>query len=285
MKIAVLSGKGGTGKTTVSVNLALQNPECILIDADVEEPNSHIFLKPRVEEVAPVMVEYPQVDMEKCTLCGKCGDFCNFNAIIPAKNQVVVFEGSCHSCGGCAIVCPKDAITYSKREIGKIYSGKSEYKNLQMKYGELNVGELSGVAIINEEKKLVENNEYVVIDSPPGTSCATANTIEDVDFALLVSEPTPFGVSDMKMVVEMLRDMEVPFAVVVNKAGLGDNEIYEYCENEDIKILEEIPYNEEIAKLYADGEIFSLHMKEYEERFSKLFQEIKGMADKSEGRL
>ncbi len=283
MKIAVLSGKGGTGKTTVSVNLAVQNPDCVLIDTDVEEPNSHIFLKPNVEEIIPVAVEYPQVDAEKCTLCGKCGDFCNFNAIIPAKNQVIVFKESCHSCGGCKIVCPEDAISYSKRETGKIYSGKSKYNDVQLKYGELNVGELSGVAIIKEEKKLVEGEECVIIDSPPGTSCATANTIEDVDFAVLVSEPTPFGVSDMKMVVEMLRDMGIPFVVVVNKAGLGDNEIYEYCRSENIDILEEIPYDESIAKLYADGEIFSLHIEEYGDRFKKLFNGIKERASVGRG--
>lgn len=284
MKIAVLSGKGGTGKTTISVNLAVQNPECILIDTDVEEPNSHIFLKADIDEATPVMVEYPEVDADKCTLCGKCGDFCNFNAIIPAKNQVLVFKESCHSCGGCAVVCPEGAIKYNKRETGKIYSGKSKYNDLQMKYGELNVGELSGVAIIKNEKKMIENEEYVIIDSPPGTSCATSNTLDNVDFAVLVSEPTPFGVSDMKMVVEMLRDMEIPFVVVVNKAGLGDNEIYEYCKSESIDILEEIPYDKDIAKLYADGEIFSLHMEEYAKKFSRLFENIKNRIQNSTGR-
>jgi MinD superfamily P-loop ATPase len=284
MKIAVLSGKGGTGKTTISVNLAVQNPECILIDTDVEEPNSHIFLKPSIEETTPVMVEYPEVDMDKCILCGKCGDFCNFNAIIPAKNQVLVFKESCHSCGGCAIVCPEGAIKYNNREIGKIYSGESKYNNLQMKYGELNIGELSGVAIIKKEKKMVENEKCVIIDSPPGTSCATSNTLDNTDFAVLVSEPTPFGVSDMKMVVEMLRDMKIPFVVVVNKAGLGNNEIYEYCESESIEILEEIPYDRNIAKLYADGEIFSLHIDEYSKKFSQLFENIKNRIQNSNGR-
>jgi MinD superfamily P-loop ATPase len=216
---------------------------------------------------------YPEVDMDKCNLCGKCGEFCRFNAIIPAKNSVVVFNESCHDCGGCAMVCPTNAITYKQREIGKIYSGKTKY-NIDMKYGEINIGEMSGVRIINEVKEKVENEEIVIIDSPPGTACSTVAAVENVDYAILVSEPTPFGVSDMKMVVEMLREMNIPFGLVINKAKLGDNEIYEYASNENIEILAEIPFDKEIAELYAKGELFSIHLKEYEEIFKNLYNQI-----------
>ncbi|MBZ4683200.1 MAG: hypothetical protein PWP46_917 [Fusobacteriaceae bacterium] len=273
MKIAVLSGKGGTGKTTVSNNLAVNIKNAILIDTDVEEPNSHIFLKPDIKETDYVFMGYPEVDMDKCNLCGKCGEFCRFNAIIPAKNSVVVFNESCHDCGGCAMVCPTNAITYKQREIGKIYSGKTKY-NIDMKYGEINIGEMSGVRIINEVKEKVENEEIVIIDSPPGTACSTVAAVENVDYAILVSEPTPFGVSDMKMVVEMLREMNIPFGLVINKAKLGDNEIYEYASNENIEILAEIPFDKEIAELYAKGELFSIHLKEYEEIFKNLYNQI-----------
>lgn len=273
MKIAVLSGKGGTGKTTVTANLAVNLPGCTAIDTDVEEPNLHIFLKPEIHRKEEVKTEYPWIDADKCTLCGRCGDFCRYNAIIPAKNQVLVFRESCHDCGGCRVVCPADAIEYKKREIGKIFSGSSGF-GVPIKYGELNIGEMSGVKIIGQMKTSVEDEELVIIDSPPGTSCATVAAVEGVDYAIVVSEPTPFGVSDMKMVVEMLRNLEIPFGVVVNKAGLGDREIYEYCEGEGIEILEEIPYSREIAELYARGVLFSEKVEGYSERFSKLYKRI-----------
>ncbi len=273
MKIAVLSGKVGTGKTTVASNLAVNVPGCIAIDTDVEEPNLHIFLKPEIEKKNIVTKEYPVIDIDKCSLCGKCGDFCSYNAIIPARNQVVIFKEICHDCGGCKVVCPTGAISYKKREIGNIYNGISEY-GTSMKYGELNIGEISGVKIINDLKKLIRRENMVIIDSPPGTSCATVAAVEDSDYAVIVSEPTPFGVSDMKMVVEMLREMKIPFGVVVNKSGIGDDEIYEYCNSESIEILLEIPYSEDIARLYAEGAVFSTKFPKYEKIFFNLFQKI-----------
>lgn len=274
MKIVVLSGKGGTGKTTISTNLAINIKNAILIDTDVEEPNSYIFLKPQIEDTIPVTKEYPKVDMNKCILCGKCGEFCRYNAILPAKNKVLIFKEMCHDCGGCELVCPTDAIEYKKREIGNIYSGTSKY-GIKMKYGDLNVGEVSGVKIIEELKELVKDEKIVIIDAPPGTSCSTVAAIEDTDYAIIVSEPTPFGVSDMKMVVEMLRNINIPFGVVINKAGLGDNEIYEYCDEENIEILQEISFDREIAKLYARGSILSHEIESYKEKFETIFKKIK----------
>ncbi|WP_319371640.1 ATP-binding protein [uncultured Ilyobacter sp.] len=274
MKIAILSGKGGTGKTTVASNLSINIPGCIAIDTDVEEPNLHIFLKPEIEKNNIVTKEYPVIDSSKCNLCGKCGNFCRYNAIIPAKDQVVVFKELCHDCGGCKIVCPKEAISYKKRVIGSIYSGISEC-GIPVKYGELNIGEISGVKIIKDLKKSVEREKIVIIDSPPGTSCSTVAAVENSDYAIIVSEPTPFGVSDMKMVVEMLREMKIPFGVVVNKSGIGDNEIYEYCNSESLEILLEIPYSEDVARLYASGTTFSIKFPKYEKIFYNLFQKVK----------
>lgn len=274
MNIAVLSGKGGTGKTTVTSNLAVNVPGCTVIDTDVEEPNLHIFFDFEISQKESIETEYPKINMEKCDLCGKCGDFCRYNAILPAKDRVLVFKEICHNCGGCGIVCPAGAIQYEKREIGKIYSGKSN-SMIKMKYGELNIGEMSGVRIIEQIKKSVEEDPIVFIDAPPGTSCATVAAVEEVDYAIIVSEPTPFGVSDMKMVVEMLRSMNIPFGVVVNKAGLGNNEIYEYCRDEKIDILENIPYSRDIAEFYAHGVIFSQNIESYKKLFTNLFQKIK----------
>ena len=254
MKIAVLSGKGGTGKTTIAVNLSVNKENAVLIDTDVEEPNSHIFLKPSIEETILVKKSYPVVDAEKCTLCGDCGNFCRYNAILPAKNKVIVFEELCHECEGCGLVCPEKAIRYEQREIGKIFVGKSNH-NVDMKYGDLNVGEVSGVKIIEKLKEMTKDEELLIIDSPPGTSCSTVAAIEGVDYALIVSEPTPFGVSDMKMVVEMLRNMNIQFGVLVNKAGLGDNDV-------------------EIANLYAAGDNQSYKIEAYKEKMISVLDKI-----------
>ena len=273
MKIAVLSGKGGTGKTTISSNLAAILDNITLIDCDVEEPNVHLFFDMPNNNKKSVYTEYPHIDMRKCDLCGKCGDFCHFNAILPAKNRVLVFKEACHACGGCAIVCPKDAISYKEREVGVIHEGLSS-QGINIKYGVLNVGEFSGVKIIN---KLLENtpqNEQIIIDSPPGTSCATVAAVESADYAIIVSEPTPFGVSDMKMVVEMLKNLNVPFGLIINKAGLGNNEIYQYANQENINILGEIPFSKDVAKHYATGKLVNEEIKEVRENFDLIINNL-----------
>lgn len=273
MKIAVLSGKGGTGKTTISSNLAAILPNRTLIDCDVEEPNIHLFFDLPNNEKKIVYTEYPHIDMRKCDLCGKCGEFCNFNAILPARNRVLVFKETCHACGGCAIVCPKDAITYKKREIGVIHEGCST-DGVNIKYGVLNVGEFSGVKVIAALLQSIAANEQVIIDSPPGTSCATVAAVESADYAIIVSEPTPFGVSDMKMVVEMLRNLKIPFGLVINKAGLGNDEIYQYASQERINILGEIPFNKEAAKHYATGKLISEGILEIRVQFDSIIKNL-----------
>lgn len=283
MKIAVLSGKGGTGKTTVSNNLAALVPHATIIDCDVEEPNSHIFLTPVIDREENVTVGYPVIDEEKCTHCRACASFCNYHAIIASSKVTMPMKELCHDCGGCALVCKAGAISYEHRPIGRIYEGKASTGN-PMIYGELTTGELSGVKIINRLRNLVEERELVIIDSPPGTSCSTVAAVEDTDFAVLVTEPTPFGVSDMKMVVEMLREMGIPMTVVINKAGLGDEEVYNYCREEKLTIAGEIPFDRTIAEAYADGKLAVYINKETKSLFSRLRDEVLSLAEAEYGR-
>jgi len=273
MKIAVLSGKGGTGKTTVATNLFATSQTGMLIDTDVEEPNSHLFLKPVILERIPVKKEYPVVDAETCTLCGKCGDFCRYNAILPAKRQVLVYPELCHDCGGCQLVCPANAIQYKPRTIGNIYAGKTA-SGRSVAYGDLLVGEVSGVAIIEQLREMSEGQPFVLIDSPPGTACSTVAAVEGVDYAIIVAEPTPFGVSDMKLVVEMLNEMKIPMGVVINKAGLGDREIYDYCASESLKILAEIPFSKAYAEHYAHGGLLSESFPLLREKMEAILAQI-----------
>ena len=272
MKIAVLSGKGGTGKTTVSSSLAFIS-KMLLIDTDIEEPNSYIFLKGNIEDIKSVYTRFPEVNMEKCNLCGECGNFCKFNAIIPAKKRVIVFGEACHDCGGCEIVCKNGAISWEKREIGKIYTGKTHFNSIN-KYGELNIGEMSGVKIIKEIYKNTEEKDFL-IDCPPGTACTTVSAVEVADFAIIVVEPSPFGLSDMKLVVQLLRDMKIPFGVVINKFDEDKNIVKKYCDDEKIEIIGTIPFDRKIAETYSKGEIIAEALPEYRENFETILKRVK----------
>ena len=276
MKIAVLSGKGGTGKTTVSISLAFISGITIL-DMDIEAPNTQLFLKGKQFEENKVKSYYPEVDMSKCNLCGECGKFCRFNAIIPAKNRVIVFEESCHDCGGCEIICKFGAITWRAREIGKIFCGKT-YFNSKMEYGKLNIGEMSGVKIIKQMyRENIEKN--LIIDCPPGTSCTTVAAVEKSDYAIVVTELSPFGLSDMKLVVKLLRDLKVPFGVVINKDDSKENLVESYCQKEGIEILEKIPFDREIAKNYSEGNIIADILPEYRKSFEKILKRVQKYGD------
>ena len=272
MKIAVLSGKGGTGKTTVSSSLAFIS-KMLLIDTDIEEPNSHIFLKGNVEDIKSVYTRFPEVNMEKCNLCGECGEFCKFNAIIPAKKRVIVFGEACHDCGGCEIVCKNGAISWKKREIGKIFTGKTHF-NSTNKYGKLNIGEMSGVKIIKEIYKNTEEKDFL-IDCPPGTACTTVSAVEVADFTIIVVEPSPFGLSDMKLVVQLLRDMKIPFGVVINKFDEDENIVKKYCDDENIEIIGTIPFDRKIAETYSKGEIIAEALPEYRKNFETILKRVK----------
>lgn len=276
MKIAVLSGKGGTGKTTLSVNLYSVLDNVTLIDTDTEEPNSHLFIKPLENTITDILKSYPLVDNDLCIHCKKCGDSCNFNSIIPTNSKVLVFDDLCHDCGFCEMVCPTNAISYTTKSIGKIYSSVKNDKKFH--YGKLTVGEISGVKIIEQLGDLAKDDELVIVDCPPGVSCSTVAALNGSDYAILCAEPTPFGVSDMKMVVELLRDEDIPFGVVVNKSGIGNDEIYKYLYEEGIELLGKIPFTKERAKLYSNGKIIS----EYDTDFKEIITTIvrKAVGDK-----
>jgi len=265
MNIAVLSGKGGTGKTTVSTNLALAS-KSNYIDCDVEEPNGFLFLKPKIDRIQKVMTEYPIVDDDKCTACGDCVEVCQFNALANVKKNIVLFEKLCHSCGACQIACKYDAINYEKREIGKIESGK--FRDIECSRGVLNIGDPMAVPIIKELLKDLsgENN---IIDCPPGTSCNVVNTLNYADSAILVTEPTKFGLHDLKIAVEVVRMFHIPFGIIINKDDEKENIIREYSREENIDIIGSIPYRRDIARVYSNGEILYDNIN-----FKPIFEEL-----------
>jgi MinD superfamily P-loop ATPase len=272
MIISVASGKGGTGKTSVAVNMALSIENVQLLDCDVEEPNAHLFLNPKTNQTKAVTVSIPVVDKTLCDCCGKCADFCQYNALFVGADKVLVFPELCHSCGGCFLVCPKKAISEEKHRIGTLFLGSAG--DLELVYGELEVGEPMAVPVIREVKRRIKKGKNVILDSPPGTSCPVIQTIDGSDFCILVTEPTPFGLHDLRIIVQILESMGVPFGVIVNRAGIGDKRVYEYCEEKTIPILLEIPYQRRIAELYSGGIPFSLEMPEWKTRFQTLFNNI-----------
>jgi MinD superfamily P-loop ATPase len=273
MIISVGSGKGGTGKTTVSTNLALSINDVQFFDFDVEEPNSNLFLKTDILNSENVDVMIPEINKEKCNYCGKCSEFCKYNALAVVKKEVLVFPELCHSCGGCDLVCPEDAVKYKKRSIGKIEHGRKE--KIDFYQGFLNIGEAQAIPVIKALKKKIDENKDVIIDAPPGTACPFVETVEDSDYCILVTEPTPFGLNDLKIAVETVRLLNVPFGVIINRDGVGDNKVELYCQHEKIPILSKIPQSEEIAKLYSDGNPFVKKLTSWEHEFKKVFIEIK----------
>ena len=272
MIITVASGKGGTGKTTVAVNLALSIGSTNLLDCDVEEPNVHTLLHPTKMQTTSVTVPTPSVDQEKCTLCGKCAEFCQFNAIFVGKTKTMIYEEMCHSCGGCKLVCPEDAITEVERSIGRIH--QSNMGQTQLVYGELSIGEPIATTLIHAVKKHVKTDEINILDAPPGTACPVIETMRESDYLVLVTEPTPFGLHDLSMAVDVVRELEIPFGVIINRAGIGDEGVEEFCKENDIPILLEIPFNRQIAELYSRGIPFVQEMPEWRQQFKDLYNHI-----------
>jgi MinD superfamily P-loop ATPase len=277
MIVAVASGKGGTGKTSVAVNMALSVGNDQLLDCDVEEPNAHLLLNSKVHSTEPVYVLVPHISEELCTHCGECAKMCQYNAIFVSPDKNLFFPELCHSCGGCTLACPMQAINEEKRRIGALKFGA--VGDLKLVYGELDIGEIMAVPLIRAVKNQIQDNTNVIIDAPVGTSCPLIETVRESDFCLLVTEPTPFGLHDLKITVEVLRRMSIPFGVVVNRAGIGDNKVYKYCGEENIPILMEIPYQRKIAELYSRGVPFSLEMPEWKEKFQALYSEIRRLVE------
>ena len=282
MKIAVASGKGGTGKTTVATNLA--RIVCSLgrkvqyLDCDVEEPNGHIFLKPEVTGCRTVSVDVPQVDTERCVTCGRCSEICQYGAIICVKEHILTFEQLCHSCGGCWRICPVCAIEKKPLKIGDIESGMAG--EVEFFSGKLKIGHVRTPSLIREVKKHIKQDCVSIIDVPPGTSCPVVEAVKGVDFVLLVTEPTPFGLNDLKLAVGLVREMNLPFAVVINRCDVGDDEVEKYCKAENIDIVMKLPDDRRIAEAYSSGNMIVEVLQEYVKLFSKLCGYLEGVKER-----
>lgn len=274
MRVAVLSGKGGTGKTLLSVNLAAASNECTYIDCDVEEPNGHLFLKPEVVREEEVTATIPKVDKKSCNGCRKCVDFCKFNALAYIPNDLIVFEEICHSCGGCFLVCPEKALAAVVKVIGKVQKGT--FNKVEIYTGILNTGEPSGIPIIKKllSKNKSEENKLTIIDCPPGSSCAVMESIQDADYCILVAEPTLFGVHNLKMVYELVKLFDKPLGVVLNKCLEDENPSEKFCLEKNIKILGRIKFDPVLGKLNSNAEIAGIKNQKYTKVFSSLLKTI-----------
>lgn len=270
--ITVASGKGGTGKTTVAVNMALSLEGARLFDCDVEEPNTHTLLKLGGLESQPVKMPTPYVDEKKCTLCGECAAFCQFNALFVGKDRVLVYPEMCHSCGGCAIVCPEGAIEERERIVGNVFIGEAE--GISLVFGELNVGEPNATSVIKAVKGRMHRDAINIVDAPPGTACPVIETMQESDYLILVTEPTPFGIHDLEMAADVVREIGIPHGVIVNRAGIGDDSARYFCEERNIPILMEIPFDRRIAELYSAGTPFIEEMPEWREKFRSVYEWI-----------
>ena len=273
MIISIASGKGGTGKTTIAVSLALSiDKEVQFLDCDVEEPNAHIFLKPEIKASQKVSIPVPEIDEAKCDFCGKCAEVCVYNAIAVLKDRVLIFPNLCHGCGGCVLLCPQKAIKEVNREIGILEIGNSG--NLQFIHGRLNIGEAISPPLIRAVKKQIHTDKMVIIDAPPGTSCPVIESVKGSDFCILVSEPTPFGLNDLILAVEVLRKLNIPFGVIINRADIGDDGLERYCKNEHIPVLMRIPFDKKIAFLYSKGVPLVEEQREYIAMFNDMINHI-----------
>ncbi|MDI9472739.1 MAG: 4Fe-4S binding protein [Tissierellia bacterium] len=274
MKIAVLSGKGGTGKTFIAVNLAAAAKASTYVDCDVEEPNGHLFLKPEHVREQEISVKIPVVDHEKCNGCRKCVDFCNFNALAYINNKLRIFDDVCHSCGGCLLVCPEDAFTEKDKVVGKVQRGISD--NVIVWTGILNTGEATGIPIISEllNASSQEPSELTFIDSPPGSSCIVMESIKEADYCILVAEPTIFGVHNLNMVYELVTLFDKPFGVILNKCLGEDNPAEAYCMEKNLPILGRISFDSELGTLNANAEVAFRNDERYRELFSSLLETV-----------
>lgn len=280
MKIGVLSGKGGVGKTFASVNLARVIPRAIYLDCDVEEPNGHIFLNPNISTVKDSAIKVPIVDEDKCIACRKCVDFCRFNALVCIKDKIKIFNKICHSCGGCKIVCPTGAIHEENHPIGQVEIGS--WNGVKIVTGKLNIGEVSGVPLINsviDQGELLNNNNEsdIIVDCPPGSACSVMETVERVDYCLLVVEPTAFGLHNFKMVYELCKILRKPLGIIINKYEGEYRPLSDFCQENNIDILAKIPFSKNIARTISKGDLLVDINEEYADLFKDIRRQIGGV--------
>ena len=284
MIISVASGKGGTGKTLVATSLALSLQDrhrVQFLDCDVEEPNAHVFLKPVITSSEAVCIPVPNVDEKWCTHCGKCAEVCAYHAVAVFSQYVMVFPNLCHGCGACSYLCPENAISEEGKEIGMVERGHSD--GVEFIQGKLTVGEAMPTPVIRKVKDYVNQEGIVIIDISPGTSCPVVESIKDSDFCLLVTEPTPFGLNDLILAIETAKALKVPCGVVINRAGIGDTKVEEYCLKENIPILLTIPLDTEIARLYSRGITLVEGMPQWQGSFLGLFDHIREIVNERSG--
>jgi len=273
MIISVASGKGGTGKTTISTNLALSLDEDVkLLDCDVEEPNAHLFIKPDIHTEEIVYTFIPEIDESRCNGCRKCAEICRFNALTVVGEKVLVFPELCHSCGGCTAVCEEDAIREGARELGVIETGVRD--TLTFISGTMRVGEAMSPPLIKSVRNKIDESDLVIIDAPPGTSCPVIAAMKNTDFILLVTEPTPFGLHDLKLAAEAVKELGIPCGIVINRSDIGDRSVQEYALREDIPILLEIPYDRRIAETYSRGRLLIEEFPTWCHAFKMLYRDI-----------
>jgi MinD superfamily P-loop ATPase len=273
MIISIASGKGGTGKTTVATNLAQSIGSSVqLLDCDVEEPNAHLFINPSFEESETVFLPVPKINEDRCTYCRKCAEICRFKAIAVVNESVLVFDDLCHSCGGCWEVCPEGAIGENRRELGVIQKGRSN--GIEFIHGKLRVGEAMSPPLIKKVRSFKNPDKLTIIDAPPGTSCPVIASMKDADFVLLVTEPTPFGLHDLKLAVGAAQILNIPLGLVINRSDLGDGKVREYAHQKGLPILMEIPFDRQIAEAYSRGAMLVDVIPEWKDRFLGLHYKI-----------